>query len=267
MRTRLFVAAAAIWTLVGCSDATGPKTTAKTTLQGQAVIHAPADPQFSEKERFIIAGRRLSRSACAFDRRVRVYQGDHFTERVVEFDPTTCMFVFARGDHAPAEIDIAQNQNMTVLGSSSTASISQTPRFSLISQALHSPWQRVYHEDPLQIDVTASKIEFDFSNESGCAHAWGSRHFTQWFTQSGWSLASQTHFMSPRLQCLQIAYARGTSNFINHNFCYPGSITYAWYTKNEIEGWADGQVWMSNAGSAEGPCSDALTYHYEYAWT
>jgi hypothetical protein len=238
------------------------------SLQGQAVIRAAADPQFTEKDRFIIAGRRVSSSVCAFDRRVRVNPGDHFTERVVELDPTTCTFVFARGDHAPPESDIGLMQKMTVLGSSPTANISPTPRFSLSStQGRHTPWQRLYHEDPLQIDVTSSLLEFDWSNEFGCAYAWGSRHYMEWFTQSGWSLLGNTHFMSRRGECQSIAYAKVTANFLNQNFCYPGSTTEAWYDVNKIEGMPDGQTWLSNSGHVEGACASGLTYHIEYDYT
>lgn len=276
MRTQLPLLAVSALVAGGCQDATAPKTNpGRLSLKGDAVVLAVIDPQFTEHERFLIKGHRLKGSrlkglrptwgVCAYDRRILVAKGQHFTERVMEFDPVSCRFIVARGDHAPPEA--VDGRKVSQLGSVTSSTLSTSARFSLAVAGSSYSWQRLYHEDVLQIDVTSSKITFDWTYDGTRASATGSEHIMEWFSDSGWSLIGDTHNMSPQYQCQSITTAQATASFLNQGFCFPGSTTEAWYDVNKIEGMPDGSAWMSNRGYASGDCSDGLAYHYEYGLT
>ena len=266
--TRLFPAVLGILILVvaGCQDASGPGQSVPLRLSGTAVIRAPADLQFTERERSYIAGHKISAGVCVFDRRVHLKKGDKFTERVVEFDPTTCAFILARGDHAASEV--ASARESTEIGLDGATAIATGARLNLLLGSSSSyAWQRLYHEDPLQIDVTSSRIDLDWSYDGACSYAIRSEHLREWLTNSGWIPLSHSHTMSPRLKCQTTsANAQATASFQNSQFCNQ-QVAETWYDINKIEGMPDGTAWLSNRGYASGACSDLLTYHYEYGLT
>lgn len=119
MRSYFFAASAAvILTVAGSQRAGAQDTTSPVRLTGKDVIRAPEDPRFTERDRVLVKGYRNERGVCVFDRRTHVTKGERFTEKVIERDPTTCMFVVARGQQTSADAvtDRTHSSKSTRLG-------------------------------------------------------------------------------------------------------------------------------------------------------
>ena len=124
---------------------------------------------------------------------------------------------------------------------------------------------KLYHEDPLQIDVTESIHDVTWHWNYTCANDARSAYTSRWCDQSGWRLTNHQHFHIPDIHQRWAQFV-GKSSFRNSEFCSPpwaDNTTYSEYDPNLIEIRADGWSVFSNYGNAWGACASWLEYQLE----
>jgi hypothetical protein len=262
---RLTPIAIAVLAISACHDAaprvTGISASTQPQLGGPHVVRAPASKYFVEHERVRGRGERSRAGGCILSGADTLSPGQRVGERLVEYDPTSCAYIMARGDWLPKPATRTSSRKTR----QSPAFGRPTPSGPVVAQgpaaavASGSAWQRLFYEDPVQINVTETLLEVYYEISGGCVSWSSSTHTTTWLDQSGWALDFDDHY---QVQGCSAWQHFGEAYFSNDSFCYPG-ITYNDYYTNEVTPLSDGRVAYSYSADAYGACSSFLTFGRE----
>lgn len=292
MRNRVFGSLLVSIVACACNDASAPAGRDPAMLgidgPGAQLVRARTNAAFVEHRRFLTLGTRLD-GHCVFSSTDTLTPGEHYVDRIVAYDVNTCDFITGRGDWAsPREHWPAgdfQSKNTQILGrghpAASSISLDAIGRRSWYAAATGTKplwdWgdvslgtapptysayasQYLYFEDPLQIDVTSSRLGVAWDYNTICVENSLSNHNIQWFYPTGWTLAGDSHSATPGCNSWP-AYASAV--FVNTPFCDQYAQTWTHITVNNIWPHADGNAVMDDSAYADGDCSALLTYYRE----
>ncbi len=119
-------------------------------------------------------------------------------------------------------------------------------------------YQKLYYEDPPQIDVTSVTARVRWTYTGTCTTS--SRHSASWgwFSLSGWSRTA--HWWGHDRSCSYGATTSNTGTYRNGTFC-AGVDTWNRYYVNYVQGKSNGDVRYEWSARKWGGCTRLLSFH------